>query len=87
MQKKMKLPYLVNLEKHSIVLCHVESMRMQRDYFKTSRDFISLESLLKGLGAQVVFSSIILVRYWDPGRRRTNPRGHLIKGSQLMRPS
>jgi len=54
----MKLPYLVNLEKHSIVLFHVESMRMQQDYFKTSRDFISLESLLKGLGAQVVFSSL-----------------------------
>ena len=49
MQKKMKLPYLVNLEKHSIVLFHVESLRMQQDYFKTSRDFISLESMLKGL--------------------------------------
>ena len=49
LQKKMKLPYLVNLEKHSIVLCHVESMRMQRDYFKTSREFVSLWERVEGI--------------------------------------
>ena len=49
LQKKMKLPYLVNLEKHSIMLCHVESMRMQRDYFKTSREFVSLWERVEGI--------------------------------------
>ena len=76
MQKKMKLPYLVNLEKHSIVLFHVESMRMQQDYFKTSREFVSLWERVEGI---VSTGSVLLPLSCLKGSRESSSK-------KVMRP-
>lgn len=41
------------------------------------KDFLFLGKMMKGLKAQAVFSSVLLVGYWEPGRKDQFVNGYM----------
>lgn len=67
-----RIPSLVKPgDHHSFLLFHIATTEATtRRLENIKRDFISLGKILKGAGAQAVFSSILSAEDWGPRRRK-----------------